>query len=126
MKAQMNLNTKAMRFSNPNPTKSMPCAHVPLGLPCGCHMPGRPSPEAIERHEREVMRRLAWCVRAGRTPAFGHMHEAPGDDGEFVVSHRYVTNASCGSFIDLRQVCFLKPKFFVATVNFYLQIGIFL
>lgn len=85
-KAQMNLTSKAMRFSNPNPTKSMPCAHVPLGLPCGCHMPGRPSPAVIQRHEREVMRRLAWCVRAGRTPAFGHMHEAPGDDGEFVVS----------------------------------------
>ena len=30
------------------------------------------------------MRRLAWCVHAGRTPANEHVHEAPGDDGEFV------------------------------------------
>ena len=51
---------------------------------CGCHGFTRPAPEAVERHEREVARRLAWCVQGGRVPAFEHLHEAPGDDAQFV------------------------------------------
>ena len=51
---------------------------------CGCHGFTRPAPEAVERHEREFVRRLAWCVREGRVPAFEHLHKAPGDDAQFV------------------------------------------
>lgn len=57
------------------------CARAPH---CGCHGFLAPSAEAVERHEREHTRRLAWCVREGRVPAHEHVHEAPGDDSQFV------------------------------------------
>ena len=60
---------------------SSACALQPR---CGCHGFARPAPEAVERHEREVARRLAWCVREGRVPAHEHKHLAPGDDSQFV------------------------------------------
>ena len=51
---------------------------------CGCHGFWAPGDAAIERHERECMRRMAWCIRNGHVPAHAHLHLAPGDDGEFV------------------------------------------
>lgn len=51
---------------------------------CGCHGFRRPDHLAVHRHEREHMRRLAWCIQQGRTPAHEHVHEAPGDDTQFV------------------------------------------
>lgn len=51
---------------------------------CGCHGFLAPSAEAEARHEAELGRRMAWCVREGRVPANAHVHEAPGDDLQFV------------------------------------------
>ena len=68
-------------FVNPNARPSPPCALAPH---CGCHGFLAPAPEAIARHEAEVGRRMAWCVGEGRVPANAHVHEAPGDDSQFV------------------------------------------
>ena len=51
---------------------------------CGCHGFWAPGDAAIERHESEHMRRIAWCIRHGHVPAHSHVHLAPGDDREFV------------------------------------------
>ena len=51
---------------------------------CGCHAKHYPSISAIERHEREVTRRMAWCIKNNLTPANTHIHKAPGNDEEFV------------------------------------------
>ena len=68
-------------YENPNHKRKRPCALAPH---CGCHGFRAPPPEAMAQHEAEVGRRLAWCVREGRVPAFEHLHEAPGDDAQFV------------------------------------------
>lgn len=51
---------------------------------CGCHGFRRPDPLTVHRHEREHTRRLAWCIKHNRIPAHDHVHEAPGDDSQFV------------------------------------------
>ena len=68
-------------YENPNQKPPPPCALAPH---CGCHGFRAPTPEALARHEAEAGRRLAWCVRKGRLPAHEHVHEAPGDDSQFV------------------------------------------
>jgi len=55
-----------------------------LEYACGCHEFKQPAPEAVERHEREVVRRMAWCMKHGHVPAVEHVHLAPGDDTQFV------------------------------------------
>ena len=57
------------------------CPYAPN---CGCHATTLPTPEAIERHEKEVTRRMAWCIQNKKTPAHDFIHLAPGDDSEFV------------------------------------------
>lgn len=37
----------------------------------------------FERHEREILRRMAWCIHNDKTPANEHLHLAPGDDSNF-------------------------------------------
>jgi len=54
------------------------------GYACGCHEFKQADPEVIERHEREVLRRLKWCIENGHVPAHEHLHLAPGDDTQFV------------------------------------------
>ena len=36
------------------------------------------------RHSDEVSRRLRWCLDNNLWPAHDHVHQAPGDDGEFM------------------------------------------
>ena len=68
-------------FVNPNAPPPAACSLAPH---CGCHGFRAPDPTAVARHEAEHTRRLAWCVSHGRVPAHEHVHEAPGDDTQFV------------------------------------------
>lgn len=51
---------------------------------CGCRATKCPSTIEIEKHEAEVTRRIVWCIKNSRTPANLYVHEAPGDDNNFV------------------------------------------
>ena len=68
-------------FFNPNAKPRVLCQLTPN---CGCHGFKAPSREAVAQHEAEIGRRMAWCVQEGRIPANAHVHEAPGDDRNFV------------------------------------------
>ena len=68
-------------FTKPNATPSVLCLLQPH---CGCHAFLAPTTEQIDRHGKEHMRRLAWCIKEGHKPAHDRVHLAPGDDSQFV------------------------------------------
>ena len=72
-----------MFFGNPNAVSKSDqlCTMAPL---CGCHRRKAPTMELIDRHEREIIRRMAWCIKNGHVPANEHVHLAPGCDENFV------------------------------------------
>ena len=41
--------------------------------------------DRLLRHKAEIVRRLRWCLDHGLYPAHDRVHEAPGDDLEFMV-----------------------------------------
>ena len=41
--------------------------------------------ETRRRHEDEVGRRIGWCLKNNMTPAHEFVHNAPGDDSNFMV-----------------------------------------
>ena len=56
-------------------------------------------------HEDEILNRVRWCLDHGMTPAYDHLHLAPGDDRRFMVI--FLSCVFCGV---CRLLRFLFPS----------------
>jgi hypothetical protein len=68
-------------FTNPNANKT-PLSETQSSTEIDCaHVD-----KLRSRHENEVLDRIRWCLDHNLTPAHEHVHLAPGDDFNFMVS----------------------------------------
>ena len=76
----------AFVFANPNARDDQHTyARRPQSLPYDLNDPDV-FEERSRMHSEELARRLKWAIDQGLHPANEHVHKAPGDDSQFMVS----------------------------------------